>query len=125
MSSALNARAALADRLAAFSLSLPEAWEDYPWEDRVVKVRKKIFIFLGHGVNDDGAFSFTVKLPDSAGLVLEEPWATPCGYGLGRHSWVSFSWKLEEELPPEEQLLDWIRESYRAVAPKTLARQIG
>ena len=34
------------DKLEQFALSLPEAWADSPWGDRVVKVAKKIFVFL-------------------------------------------------------------------------------
>ena len=33
--------------LLEYALTLPEAWEDHPWGDSVVKVRKKIFLFLG------------------------------------------------------------------------------
>ena len=35
------------DSLLEFALSLPEAHEDHPWGETVVKVRKKIFVFLG------------------------------------------------------------------------------
>jgi predicted DNA-binding protein (MmcQ/YjbR family) len=36
-------------RLRDVALGLPEAVEEFPWGDRVVKVRKKIFVFLGEG----------------------------------------------------------------------------
>jgi predicted DNA-binding protein (MmcQ/YjbR family) len=36
-----------AERLKSFALELPEAWEDHPWGDTVVKVGKKVFVFLG------------------------------------------------------------------------------
>ena len=35
--------------LREFALTLPGAWEDFPWGDTVIKVRKKIFVFLGEG----------------------------------------------------------------------------
>ncbi len=41
------------------------------------------------------------------------------GDGLGRADWVTVN--LEAELPPTDVLLDWVAESYRAVAPKRLA----
>ena len=33
--------------LKTFALGLPGAWPDNPWGDSVVKVGKKIFVFLG------------------------------------------------------------------------------
>jgi hypothetical protein len=35
-------------RLGDLALSLPGAWEDFPWGERVAKVDKKIFVFFGH-----------------------------------------------------------------------------
>ena len=62
------------------ALAYPEAWEDHPWGDDVIKVRKKIFLFLGEGER----FSVTTKLPISSGTALAEPNARPTAYGLGR-----------------------------------------
>ena len=42
---------------------MPEAWADTPWGDRVVKVGKKIFVFLSSP--DVRAARDTVKLPES------------------------------------------------------------
>lgn len=101
-----------------FALGLPEAHEDHPWGETVVKVRKKIFLFLG--ADDDGYEpGFGVKLPTSSGHALAVPGSAPMGYGLGKAGWVTV--KLEAELPPVDVLLDWVEESYRAVAPKRLA----
>jgi predicted DNA-binding protein (MmcQ/YjbR family) len=62
-------RRSIADALARHALSLPQAWEDHPWEgDRVAKVGKKIFVFLAH----DDAGSISVKLPRSAGYALRD-----------------------------------------------------
>jgi predicted DNA-binding protein (MmcQ/YjbR family) len=103
--------------LLEYALTLPEAWEDHPWGDSVVKVRKKIFLFLGgeHG----GPPSLTVKLPESAEHALSLPEAVPTGYGLGRHSWVTVPLAA-----PRELLMDWIDESYCSIAPKTLVARL-
>lgn len=107
-------------RLKDFALGLPEAWEDHPWGDLVVKVRKKIFVFL----STSDSVRLTVKLPVSGADVLTDySDAKPTGYGLGRHGWVSITIPNDEE-PDEPALLALIEESYRAVAPKTLARKI-
>jgi predicted DNA-binding protein (MmcQ/YjbR family) len=100
---------------------LPEAYEDHPWGETVVKVNKKIFLFLGV---DDGSHppGFGVKLPASRDQAMAVPGAEPSGYGLGKAGWVSL--KLEADLPPIGVLHDWIEESYRAVAPKRLVKEL-
>ena len=111
----------IATALKNHALSLPEAWEDRPWgEDLVAKVRKKIFAFLAQ----DDSGSLGVKLPHSAGFALSLPCTTPMAYGMGKHGWMTI--RLGDALTPDTDLLrDWIEESYRAVAPKTLAQQLG
>lgn len=111
---------ALLATLAEFALSLPEAWEDTPWDSTpVTKVRKKIFVF--HSGGDDPGIS--VKLIESLDHGLSLPGASPVGYGLGRHGWTYIP--LGDAGPDEAELmLDFIEESYRAVAPKTLVKQL-
>lgn len=104
------------------ALSLPEAWEDFPWGESVVKVRKKVFVFLGH--RDEARFGMTVKLPESGPGVLAEPWAEPSGYGLGRSGWVSINLGDGDDLPPLDEMREWVLESYCAVAPKTLVAKL-
>ena len=104
-----------------YALSLPEAWEDRPWGESVVKVRKKIFVFLGLGDASHPA-GMTVKLPESAGHALSLPDSAPTGYGLGRAGWVSLP--FTEPLLPLDVLTDWVEESYRAIAPKSLVAQL-
>lgn len=107
-------------RLLAHALAFPEAWEDHPWGDEpVAKVRKKVFVFLGA----PSTLHVAAKLPESGGFLLHEPWAEPTGYGLGRHGWVSMDFADVDATDIPVQLLeDCIEESYRAIAPVTLAR---
>jgi predicted DNA-binding protein (MmcQ/YjbR family) len=67
-----------------------------------------------------------VKLPkeEAAALVATEPDATPTGYGLGRHGWVSV--KVAEDADDERWQLveEWVRTSYTLVAPKSLAKLV-
>jgi predicted DNA-binding protein (MmcQ/YjbR family) len=106
-------------RARSFALGLPGAWEDQPWEDdTVVKVNKKIFVFLGTEGSDDPGMS--VKLTDSHEHAMSSPGAAPTGYGLGKAGWVSVRFgSLDAGL-----LEDWIEESYRNVAPKKLISQL-
>jgi predicted DNA-binding protein (MmcQ/YjbR family) len=99
-----------------FAMRYPEAHEDFPWGERVIKVKGKVFLFLGKG--DD--LSLSVKLPSSALVALGLPFASPTGYGLGKSGWVTARFGPSEK-PPMDVLRAWIDESYRAVAPKKLA----
>lgn len=99
------------------ALTLPDAWIDHPWGETVVKVGKKIFLFLGVDDSSDPP-SFGVKLTTSHEHALAVPEAAPMGYGLGKAGWVTL--KLESGVPPLDVLFDWVEESYRAVAPKRL-----
>jgi predicted DNA-binding protein (MmcQ/YjbR family) len=112
------------DALRAYALSLPGAVEEFPWGDRVVKVNKKIFVFLGNVAETSGSLSMSVKLPTSGEKALENPYASPTGYGLGKSGWVSLCFSPVDR-PSLEMLRAWVEESYRAVAPKKLVAQLG
>jgi predicted DNA-binding protein (MmcQ/YjbR family) len=106
---------ALRRRLIEFALSLPEAFEDQPWEDdTVAKVHKKIFVFFGGPASE----RMTVKLAESHAHALSIDGARPSAYGLGKSGWVTIP--LEADGVDASLLRDWIEESYRIVAPKRL-----
>ncbi len=117
MTAKLPKRGSAEAALRTHALSYPEAREDFPWGERVVKVRGKVFVFLGRP--EDG-LSLSVKLPGSASFALGLTFASPTGYGLGKSGWVTARFARHEN-PPVELLRHWIDESYRAVAPKRLA----
>ena len=118
--SIVTAVASRYESLIAFALSLPEAFEDMPWEgDVVTKVNKKIFVFFGTAATG----SIAVKLPESQDHALTVEGASPTGYGLGRHGWVTVPVK-GTGAPSVDVLRDWIEESYRAVAPKRLVARL-
>jgi predicted DNA-binding protein (MmcQ/YjbR family) len=107
--------------LREWALGYPSTHEDFPWGHRVVKVKGKAFIFMGH---ERGGLGLSVKLPQSNAAALMMPFATPTGYGLGKSGWVSADFPKGEK-PPMEMLRQWLDESYRAVAPKKLVAQLG
>jgi predicted DNA-binding protein (MmcQ/YjbR family) len=109
------------EALRAHALSYPQAREDHPWGELVAKVRDKVFVFFGRP--EDGV-SLSVKLPSSAPFAFDLPYVEPTGYGLGKAGWVTARFRSGDSVPVE-MLKRWIDESYRAVAPKKLAAQIG
>src|SRR5687767_7229462 len=106
------------DRVRSHALAFPEAYEDFPWGESVIKVNKKVFVFLGM---DEGPYSaqISVKLKDSNAQALLVRGAEPTGYGLGRGGWVTVP--LGKGSPPIAVLTDWVEESYRLVAPKRIS----
>ena len=102
------------DKVRDFALSLPEASEDHPWGEDVVKVRGKIFVFLGGTASK----RMTVKLEESHAHALSIAGAERTGYGLGASGWVTVP--LRAEGVSLGLLRDWVEESYRIVAPRTL-----
>ena len=111
------------EKLLAFALSLPGAYEDHPWEEVVAKVNKKIFVFFGMAAEIDNRLLVGVKLPQTGVYAVQMPFAQPMGYNLGRSGWVMVQYP-PDAAPPVDLLLEWIEESYRAVAPKRLVAQL-
>jgi predicted DNA-binding protein (MmcQ/YjbR family) len=107
--------------LMKFALAYPTAREDSPWGERVAKVGKKIFVFF-HVPSD--SLNVTVKLPDSAGIALGLPFVKPTGYGLGKSGWVTATFG-PKDVVPLPMLKQWIDESYRAIAPKLLVKELS
>jgi predicted DNA-binding protein (MmcQ/YjbR family) len=107
--------------LRKYALGFPEAYEDFPWGERVIKVNKRIFVFM-HGSTTE--LRVTIKLPRSYGAALLAPFCKPTGYGLGKSGWVSSTFVKGDQIP-FDILRSWIDESYRAVAPKRLVKQLS
>src|SRR5262245_35135910 len=107
----------------AYALSFPDAYAAHPWVQTVIKVRRKVFLFVNGAIAPEDGVSLSVKLPQSGADVLELPLAEPMGYGLGKYGWVTLLIMRDDQLPL--QLLEvWIDESYRAVAPKRLLNEL-
>jgi predicted DNA-binding protein (MmcQ/YjbR family) len=116
----VNSRQSTRQHILEFALSFPAAFEDHPWDDTVVKVNKKIFVFLGH--EDTPESGMSVKLRESHEQALGVPGATPTGYGLGRAGWVDVP--FGDVAPPPPVLKDWVQESYCLIAPKRLVAEL-
>jgi predicted DNA-binding protein (MmcQ/YjbR family) len=109
------------DELRAFGLSLPGAHRKSPWpEHDDLAVKDKTFAYLPA---KGQPFSLSCKLPYTGYEALQLPFAKPTAYGLGKSGWVSFS-PAPGEIPPLDQLREWVEESYRAQAPRKLVKEL-
>jgi predicted DNA-binding protein (MmcQ/YjbR family) len=111
-------------KLIKYALTFPEAALDHPWGHDAVKVRGKMFATFGGEAGAPKEFSMSVKLPVSSEMALTLPWVEPTGYGLGKSGWVTARLKSGSNFDLDT-MKGWIAQSYRAVAPKSLAKTLG
>jgi predicted DNA-binding protein (MmcQ/YjbR family) len=107
--------------LRAFGLAFPGTHTKSPWPGHLdLAVKDKTFAYLSL---EGQPLGISCKLPRSAEAALMMPFAKPTGYGLGKSGWVTAEIPLGET-PPVALFKDWIEESYRAQAPRTLVKQL-
>jgi predicted DNA-binding protein (MmcQ/YjbR family) len=111
-----SATARVGAALRKHALSYPEVHEDFPWGERALKVKKKVFLFLHY---DAHHLALSVKLLHSSGVALMFSFAEPTGYGLGKAGWVTARFARGSR-PPLSLLQGWLKESYACVAPAKL-----
>lgn len=107
-------------RIAGLASAYPGTTLEHPWGHSAFKVRGKTFLFLGA---DAEGLSLSVKLPHSGSAALVLPFTEPTHYGLGKSGWVTASFKVAKSIPLG-LVEEWLDESYRAIAPKTLAAEL-
>jgi predicted DNA-binding protein (MmcQ/YjbR family) len=107
----------LIERLPEASRVDIEAWGGEP----TFRVGGKCFIF-----SNGAATSISVKLPvaEAAAVVATDASASPTGYGLGRHGWVSVTLGSRPTAARWTEVEEWVRTSYTLIAPKRLARRV-
>jgi predicted DNA-binding protein (MmcQ/YjbR family) len=111
------------DHAQAYALTFPGAFAEHPWGQTVIKVHKKVFLFVNGAIAPEDGVSLSVKLPHTGPDLLQMPFAEPMGYGMGKHGWVTLL-LMRDDRTPLELLEAWIDESYRAVAPKRLLAEL-
>ena len=117
---AMSTTARVGAALRKQALGYPGVHEDFPWGERALKVKKKVFLFMRY---DASRLSLSLKLPSSHGAALMFSFAEPAGYGLGKAGWVTARFTRSAR-PPLRLLAAWLGESYRAVAPAKLAASV-
>lgn len=118
-----------ASGIRSFALSYPDASEHFPWKHRVIKVsNKKIFLFLDGDAGATVGLGVKLTLENQAEAKRKFPGLiTDPGYGMWKSGWIGV--KVNESGPVAgepslKQLKQWIDESYRNLAKKTLIKQI-
>ncbi|MFA6957730.1 MAG: MmcQ/YjbR family DNA-binding protein [Thermoanaerobaculia bacterium] len=107
--------------LRAHALKYPESFEEFPWGHRAIKIKGKVFVFLAV---ESERFGVSVKLPGSNLAALMLPFAAPTAYGMGKSGWVTATFGPKDRIPIDI-LANWIDESFRAIAPKTLLKRLA
>lgn len=101
------------------ALGYPDTTEDFPWDHHAYKTpNKKVFLFLTS--LEGGGFNCSMKLPYRQEEALRMKGAAPTGYGMAKSGWVTFSFAPKARAPVAK-LIDYLDESWRAVAPKKLS----
>jgi predicted DNA-binding protein (MmcQ/YjbR family) len=111
----------LVHELRAFGMTYPGAHFMSPWPGhKDLAVKGKTFAYLSI---EGEPFGISCKLPRSNAVALMLPFCKPAAYGLGKSGWVAAQFGESDEIPVD-MLKQWIDESYRAQAPKTLVKQL-
>lgn len=99
------------------ALSLPETSEGTSCVNRAFKVRKKNFLFVGEKENQVRVMFKLAPSLDEA-TTMDDP-----RFSVGKTGWVTVLF-APDDVPDENLLADWVVESYRALGPKTLVKQL-
>jgi len=110
----------ISEALRAAALALPETSEGTSCVNRAFKVRKKNFLFVGE--KPEGVrvmLKLGEALPEAEALAADRPDQVSVGKG----GWVTLLFPVDRA-PDQEMLERWVVESFRTLAPKTLARTV-
>lgn len=112
--------------LTAYGLSFPETTCGPGWQTtRAVYVRKKMFCVFGAKGEALDALTLLFKLPISAEMAEELPFVRPARGWFKQHNWVTAHFGADDDVLAElATLRGWLKQSYIAVAPKTLGRKV-
>jgi hypothetical protein len=112
--------------LTAYGLTFPETRAGPGWQTtRALYVRKKMFAVFGAKGEALDALTLIMKLPISAEMAEELPFVRPARGWYKQHYWVTAHFGAGDDVLAElATLKGWLKQSYIAVAPKTLGRDV-
>jgi len=117
--SKIKGKDAVAELVRKIALTIPKRSRTSVGRVRVQGAQE--ILHIRSGTNE--VLTLTMKLPLSRDEVLNLPYAEPSRYGLGKSGWVTFFIDDNVLVDPAD-LEEWIDESYRTIAPKTLVKQL-
>lgn len=112
--------------LTAFGLTLPETHLAPGWvPTRALNFRKKTFFIFGDRNEPAGHLTMIMKLPISAEMVRDLPFVQESKGWFLQHNWVIMRFGPDNPIQPEmEALKGWMVQSYCAITPKKIAREV-
>lgn len=114
------------DELTAYGLTFPETTAAPAWVPaRGLYVRKKMFCVFGAKGEPLDALTILMKLPISAEMAEELAFVRPAKGWYKQHNWATAHFGPDDDVLAEMATLKgWLKQSYIAVAPKTLGRAV-
>jgi hypothetical protein len=113
--------------LTAYALTFPGATTGPGWAfTRGLYVTGKMFAIFGDKAQPLDALTIILKLPISAEMVAGLPFVREAKGWYKQHNWVIADFGPEDDILAELDMLKaWLRQSYVAIAPKKLSKQLG
>ena len=110
--------------LTKFGLTFPETTAGPAWVPaRGLYMRTKMFFVFGDKKDTPDQLTMIMKLPISAEMAQELPFVRPSGGWMKQHNWIRAHFGPDDDVLAEMATLKgWLKQSYTAVAPKTLGR---
>ena len=112
--------------LTAFGLTLPDANVAPGWHPtRALNFRKKTFFIFGDRNEQPGCLTMIMKLPTSAEMVADLPFVQESKGWFKQHNWVIMRFGPDDDIFAEmDALKGWMVQSYCAITPKKIARDV-
>jgi hypothetical protein len=112
--------------LAAYGLTLPETDAAQGWSvTRTLRVKGRMFAIFGDKGEPADALTLIVKLPISVEMVQHLYYVRESRGWYKQHDWVIAHFGPNDDILAESDTLKgWLRQSYVAMAPKRLGRQL-
>ena len=113
--------------LTDYGLTFPETTLGQGWATlRALDVRRKTFVLFGAKGEPLDALTIIMKLPISAPMAEELAFVRPARGWYKQHNWVTAHFGPDNDILAEMPTLKgWLKQSYIAVAPKKLGRELA